>query len=127
MTLNTLAAIYYFARELAHMDGEIEDEEIQVLFDFFGTFRQMDDTVFRKIFALARELDDDSALALIDALDEDGKKQVGELFLNIISADGLIDEDEAGLFNRLKETCNLPASVSDSNAIKLGNPPSVQD
>jgi len=79
----------------------------------------MDDTIFRRIFTLARELDDDSALAQIDALDDDGKKQVGELFLDIISADGLIDEDEADLFSRLKETCNLPASLGDSKAIKI--------
>lgn len=117
VSLETLAAIYYFAKKLAHMDGEIEDEEIQVLYDFFGTFRQMDNNQLHQIFDLADGLDDDKAMELIDRLDDDGKKQVGELFLNVISADGLIDDEEEELFNLLKATCNLPASLSDSNAI----------
>ena len=117
VSLQTLAAIYYFAKKLAHMDGEIEDEEIQVLYDFFGTFRKMDNTQFHKIFDLADGMDDNKAMELIDCLDDDGKKQVGELFLNVISADGLIDDQEEALFELLKATCNLPASVSDSDAI----------
>ena len=118
VSLDILAAVYYFSKMLAHMDGEIEDEEIQVLFDFFTTFREMDNAVLRKISELAEDLDDDKAMALIDSLDDDGKKQVGELFLNVISADGLIDSKEEALFNLLKETCNLPASVDDSHAIR---------
>ena len=116
VSLRTLAAIYYFAHRLCHMDGDLQGEETDVVFDFLESFREMTDENLEKIFALADDLDDETALALIDKLDDDGKKQVGEFFLKLISADGLISEEEEDLFDQIKERCGLQASVFDSDA-----------
>ncbi len=116
VSLRTLAAIYYFAHRLCHMDGDLQGEETDVVVDFLESFREMTDENLEKIFALADDLDDETALALIDKLDDDGKKQVGEFFLKLISADGLISEEEEDLFNQIKERCGLQASVFDSDA-----------
>lgn len=117
-SLEVLAAIYYLARSFAAIDGEVEDEEVQVLYDFFSTFRTMDNRILHQIFDLADQLDIPKSMALIDSLDDDAKKQVGEVFLNIISADGLIDEGEEKAFETLKKICGLPTSLDESNAIR---------
>lgn len=116
VSLRTLAAILFFARRLCHMDGKAQDEETEVLSDFFDTFKGLNDEMFEKIMALEDDMNTETALSLIEGLDDDGKKQVGELFLKIISADGLISEEEEYLFNRIRRFCHLPASVHDSVA-----------
>jgi uncharacterized tellurite resistance protein B-like protein len=114
-TAETLAAIYRVAKHLIFADDTPKDEEIQPLYDFFQTFPAVDQELLNKIIAAGEEMDDTRALVLIKGLDDDGKRQMANLFAKIICADNELTDKEKDLFFKVKDLCELPDPVDESS------------
>ena len=120
ISLKALGAVFYLSRELSLQDGMVQEEEADRLLDFFGTFREMDESILQKIIAYADEMDDGQAQALIGGMDDDARKQIGELLLKVLSADGSVSEEEAERFHQIKDACKLP--VDDAVPFVISDP-----
>ena len=120
VTVETLAAILNIAKQFAFSDGEVKDEELKPIFDFFQTFPDIDKETLDVIIAQSDKISDIRSLYLIRELDEDGKQQMSDLFAKIVCADGYLEDDEKSLFFQVRDLCGLPdpnpAEESESDA-----------
>ena len=115
VTLETLSAIYRIAKYFVYADGEMTEDEIKPLFDFFQTFPDIDKRKLDFIMEKGDQMADSRAVELISGLDDDGKQQMANLFAKIICADGELTDDEKRLFFRVRVLCDLPDPESDDN------------
>ena len=116
VTFETLSAIYRIAKYFIYADGEMTQDEVKPLFDFFGTFPDIDKEKLDFIMDNGEKMTDARAIELISGLDEDGKQQMANLFAKIICVDGELTDDEKRLFFRVRDLCNLPDPQSDDSA-----------
>lgn len=113
VTFETLSAIYRIAKYFIYADGEMSDEEVKPLFDFFQTFPDIDKQKLDFIMKTGDEMADARAVELIAGLDADGKQQMANLFAKIICVDGQLTDDEKRLFFRVRDLCDLPDPQQD--------------
>ena len=115
VTVKTLSAILRIAKNFALSDGQVKDEEITPIFDFFQTFPDITKEQMDLIMQHSDELSDIEALHLIYQLDEDGKQQMSDLFAKIICADSALEDDEKNLFFQVRDLCGLPDPSGSSD------------
>lgn len=106
--LDNLAAIYHLAKGLTAADGEVKDEEIKPLWEFFQTFGEMSSGVMHFIISNGDKMSFEQACTNIAGLDEGAKQQISNLFAKIVCADGDLTEDERDLYCQIGELCGLP-------------------
>lgn len=115
VTFETLSAIYRIAKYFIYADGDMTDEEVKPLFDFFQTFPDIDKEKLDFIMKSGDEMADSRAVELISGLDADGKQQMSNLFAKIICTDGQLTDDEKRLFFRVRDLCDLPDPESEDS------------
>lgn len=115
--LDNLAAIYHLAKELTAADGEVKDEEIKPLWEFFQTFGEMSSGVMHFIISNGDKMSFEQACTNIAGLDEGAKQQISNLFAKIVCADGDLTEDERDLYCQIGELCGLPGPETAEDAI----------
>ena len=106
--LDNLAAIYHLAKKLIATDGEVKEEELRILWDFFHTFGEMNSSVLGFIMSTGNKMSFEEACSNIAGLDEGAKQQISNLFAKIVCADGDLTEDERDLYCQIGELCGLP-------------------
>lgn len=109
VTLETLSAVFRIAKHLANLDGELKQEEVKPVHEFFQTFDGMNDDLLRKIVGYANsEMTDERALQLITEMEEEDKQQIADLFATIVAADDVITDTEREIYRKLSSICGLP-------------------
>lgn len=108
VNLDNLAAIFNLAKELSTSDGEIKEEELSILWDFFQTFGEMNSSVLGFIMSTGDKMSFEEACSNIEGLDDGAKQQISNLFAKIVCADGELTEDEEDLYSEIVERCGLP-------------------
>ena len=108
VNLDNLAAIFNLAKELSTSDGEVKEEELSILWDFFQTFGEMNSSVLGFIMSTGDKMSFEEACSNIAGLDEGAKQQISNLFAKIVCADGDLTEDERDLYCQIGELCGLP-------------------
>lgn len=126
-TAETLAAVYRVAKHLIFADGDMTDDEVKPLFDFFQTFPAVDQELLNKIIAAGEEMDDTRALVLIKGLDDDGKQQMANLFAKIICADNELTDSEKELFFKVRDLCELPDPEDGSTEEPAAEEPAEEE
>ncbi|MBO4468838.1 MAG: TerB family tellurite resistance protein [Bacteroidales bacterium] len=114
VTLETLGAIYRIAKYFIYADGDLTEDEVKPVFDWFQTFPDITKEKLDYIMDLGEhKLTDARAIELIAGLDADGKQQMANLFAHIICADGQLTDEEKALWFRVRDLCELPDPQSD--------------
>ncbi|MBR6457137.1 MAG: hypothetical protein IKS71_00935 [Bacteroidales bacterium] len=114
VTFETLGAIYRIAKYFIFVDGELTEEEVKPIFDWFQTFPDIDKEKLDYIIDLGEnKITDERAIELISKLEPDGKQQMSNLFAKIICADGELTEGEKNMFFKVQDLCGLPDPVSE--------------
>lgn len=113
-TIETLAGIYRIAKMFMYVDDVYSDDELQPLADFLGSFDGMDDDSVKQIIAESEKMELAHAVQLLAELDDEGKRQVAELFSRISLADGELADEEKALYWKVRELCGLPDPGDDS-------------
>ena len=108
VNLDNLAAIFNLAKELSTSDGEVKEEELEILWDFFQTFGEMNSSVLGFIMSTGDKMSFEEACSNIEGLDDGAKQQISNLFAKIVCADGELTEDEEDLYSEIVERCGLP-------------------
>lgn len=126
VTVKTLSAILRIAKNFALSDGQVKDEELAPIFDFFQTFPDITKEQLDLIIEHSDELSDIQALHLIYELDEDGKQQMSNLFAKIVCADSTLEDDEKALFFQVRDLCGLP-DPEDEEESKPAEPEQTED
>ena len=108
VNLDNLAAIFNLAKELIATDGEVKQEELRILWDFFQTFGEMNSSVLGFIMSTGDKMSFEEACSNIEGLDDGAKQQISNLFAKIVCADGELTEDEEDLYSDIVERCGLP-------------------
>ncbi len=108
VNLDNLAAIFNLAKELSTSDGEVKEEELSILWDFFQTFGEMNSSVLGFIMSTGDKMNFEEACSNIESLDDGAKQQISNLFAKIVCADGELTEDEEDLYSEIVERCGLP-------------------
>ena len=108
VNLDNLAAIFNLAKELSTSDGEVKEEELSILWDFFQTFGEMNSSVLGFIMSTGDKMSFEEACSNIEGLDDGAKQQISNLFAKIVCADGELTEDEEDLYSDIVERCGLP-------------------
>jgi len=108
VNLDNLAAIFNLAKELSTSDGEVKEEELRILWDFFQTFGEMNSSVLGFIMSTGDKMSFEEACSNIAGLDDGAKQQISNLFAKIVCADGDLTEDERDLYCQIGELCGLP-------------------
>lgn len=117
VNLDNLAAIFNLAKELIATDGEVKEEELRILWDFFHTFGEMNSSVLGFIMSTGNKMSFEEACSNIAGLDEGAKQQISNLFAKIVCADGDLTEDERDLYCQIGELCGLPGPETAEDAI----------
>ena len=125
VTFETLSAIYRIAKYFVYADGDMTEDEIKPMFDFFQTFPDIDKEKLDFIMDSGEKMTDARAIELISGLDADGKQQMANLFAKIICADGNLTDDEKRLYFRVRDLCDLPDPQSDESAEESGQAPAA--
>lgn len=125
VTVKTLSAILRIAKNFALSDGQVKDEELAPIFDFFQTFPDITKEQLDLIIEHSDELSDIEALHLIYELDEDGKQQMSDLFAKIVCADSTLEDDEKALFFQVRDLCGLP-DPQDSSESETESAPAAE-
>ena len=108
VNLDNLAAIFNLAKELIATDGDVKEEELRILWDFFHTFGEMNSSVLGFIMSTGDKMSFEEACSNIEGLDDGAKQQISNLFAKIVCADGELTEDEENLYSEIVESCGLP-------------------
>lgn len=114
VTLETLAAIYKISVHLASADGEVSNNEVKHLFEFFQKFEGLDQNTVRQLMEYGESMDDARALQLIANTDDEAKQEIANVFAGIV-CEGDLTEQEKNLYFRISEYCNLPDPVDDNS------------
>ena len=84
VNLDNLAAIFNLAKELSTSDGEVKEEELRILWDFFQTFGEMNSSVLGFIMSTGDKMSFEEACSNIEGLDDGAKQQISNLFAKIV-------------------------------------------
>lgn len=108
VTLETLAAIYRLAYHLTNADGQLKDEEIQTMVNFFATFGLDQETFKQMVEHGDNNMGDREAISLVAQLDAESKQKVANLFAKIVCSDQELTEDEKSMYFQISDYCGLP-------------------
>ena len=107
-TFETLAAIYRLADRLTNADGQMKDEEIDVMVDFFAGFGLDRDTFAKIVEYGSNSIGDREAITLLQQMDAESKQKVANLYARIILSDRELTGEERNLYIQIKDYCGLP-------------------
>lgn len=113
ITFETLAAVYKLSVHLASADGEVSDNEVRHLFEFFQKFEGLDQDTAAKIMEYGEAMENARALQVIREADDEARQEIANVFAKTVCEDELTEE-ERSLYLKISEYCNLPAPVDDS-------------
>ena len=108
VTFETLAAIYRLADRLTDADGQMKDEEIEVMVDFFAGFGLDQDTFKQIVDYGSSKMGDREAISLLAAMDAESKQKVANLYAGIILSDRELTEEERNLYIQIRDYCGFP-------------------
>lgn len=113
VTFETLAAIYRLADRLTNADGQMKDEEINTMVDFFAAFGLEQDTFKEIVDYGSNKMGDREAINLLSQMDAEGKQKVANLYARIICSDQELTEEEKGLYFQIRDYCGFPDPQSE--------------
>ena len=108
VTFETLAAIYRLADRLTNADGQMKDEEINTMVEFFAAFGLDQDTFKEIVDYGSNKMGDREAINLLSQLDAEGKQKVANLYANIICSDQELTDEEKSLYFQIRDYCGFP-------------------
>ena len=108
VTFETLAAIYRLADRLTNADGQMTEEEINTMVEFFASFGLDQDTFKQIVDHGSNKMGDREAINLLAAMDAEGKQKVANLYANIICSDNELTDDEKSLYFQIRDYCGFP-------------------
>ena len=115
-TFETLAAIYRLADRLTNADGQMKDEEINVMVEFFASFG-LDEDTFRQIVDYgSNKMGDREAISLLSQMDAEGKQKTANLYAKIVCSDEELTEEERDLYIQIRDYCGFPDPQTDAEA-----------
>ena len=108
VTFETLAAIYRLADRLTNADGQMKDEEINTMVDFFASFGLDQDTFKEIVDYGSNKMGDREAINLLSQMDAEGKQKTANLYAKIVCSDNELSDEERNLYIQIRDYCSFP-------------------
>ncbi len=107
VSLKQLKAILNVLHSIIHCDGIGEEKKSEKVTEFLSGFKISNDKA-TSIIEAAIEMEEKTAYAIIEELDEDAKQDISNIVFETIISDGEVSDEEATLMFNIVGSCSLP-------------------
>lgn len=104
---NEKAAIVCLLIELINVDSKIDPEELYVFNNINSEFG-----ITQEVYEAGKSMDCNYAITVVKHMSDDKKMQVAVLMAKVIDADGVVDNTEIALLNKICELTGIDTIVN---------------
>ena len=102
-----LAGAVRMAKKLAAVDEDVQRSELLAITDFLLEF-DVEEEDLKEILDYSDLMDDLEAVDLITKLNDDSRRMISKLLLDVACADEELPDEEKELYFRIRNVCRLP-------------------